>query len=58
MNLNPQVNIKVLDVDEAPLFSQPIYTFNVMEERMVNNIGSVKARDPDRANKTIRYADI
>ncbi|KAF3841743.1 hypothetical protein F7725_023694 [Dissostichus mawsoni] len=35
-----QVNIKVLDVDEAPLFSQPIYTFNVMEERMVNNIGS------------------
>ncbi|KAL3050625.1 hypothetical protein OYC64_012613 [Pagothenia borchgrevinki] len=51
-----QVNIKVLDVDEAPLFSQPIYTFNVMEERMVNNIGSVKARDPDRANKTIRYS--
>ncbi|KAK1905844.1 Cadherin-5, partial [Dissostichus eleginoides] len=51
-----QVNLKVLDVDEAPLFSQPIYTFNVMEERMVNNIGSVKARDPDRANKTIRYS--
>ncbi|KAI4795284.1 hypothetical protein KUCAC02_031522 [Chaenocephalus aceratus] len=51
-----QVNIKVLDVDEAPLFSQPIYTFNVMEERTVNNIGSVKAQDPDRANKTIRYS--
>ncbi|KAK5854344.1 hypothetical protein PBY51_015422 [Eleginops maclovinus] len=51
-----QVNIIVLDVDEAPLFSLPIYTFNVMEERMVNNIGAVKARDPDKANKTIRYS--
>ncbi|XP_031171880.1 cadherin-5 [Sander lucioperca] len=51
-----KVNIKVQDVDEAPVFSQPIYTFNVTEERIVSNIGTVIARDPDRANKRIRYS--
>lgn len=51
-----QVNIKVLDVDEAPVFSQPIYTFTVVEERSVNNIGTITARDPDKANKIIRYS--
>ncbi|XP_034040645.1 cadherin-5 [Thalassophryne amazonica] len=51
-----QINIRVVDVDEAPIFSKPIYTFNVLEERMVNNIGTVAARDPDRANKSIRYS--
>lgn len=51
-----QVIIKVLDVDEAPVFSQPIYTFNVVEERVVTNIGAVTARDPDKANKSIRYS--
>ncbi|KAG7512107.1 hypothetical protein JOB18_020379 [Solea senegalensis] len=50
-----QVNIKVLDVDEPPVFSKPIYTFNVMEERM-ENIGVITATDPDRAKKTIRYS--
>uniref|UniRef100_A0A4W6BVG3 Cadherin-5 n=1 Tax=Lates calcarifer TaxID=8187 RepID=A0A4W6BVG3_LATCA len=50
------VNIRVLDVDEPPVFSQPIYTFTVMEELIVNNIGTVTARDPDRANKRIRYS--
>ncbi|XP_039995704.1 cadherin-5 [Xiphias gladius] len=51
-----QVNIKVLDVDEPPVFSQPTYTFNVLEERIVQNIGKVTAKDPDRANKKIRYS--
>ncbi|CAB1413525.1 unnamed protein product [Pleuronectes platessa] len=51
-----QVNIKVLDVDEPPVFSQPIYTFKVVEERMVNNIGVITARDPDKAKLTIRYS--
>ncbi|GLD69635.1 cadherin-5-like protein [Lates japonicus] len=51
-----QVNIRVLDVDEPPVFSQSIYTFTVMEELLVNNIGTVTARDPDRANKRIRYS--
>ncbi|XP_029377051.1 cadherin-5 isoform X2 [Echeneis naucrates] len=51
-----QVNIKVLDVDEPPVFSQSIYTFSVVEERLVSNIGTVWARDPDKANKSIRYS--
>uniref|UniRef100_UPI0037E821B7 cadherin-5 n=1 Tax=Semicossyphus pulcher TaxID=241346 RepID=UPI0037E821B7 len=51
-----QVNVRVLDVDEPPIFSQPIYTFTVLEERVVSNIGTVTARDPDRANKSIRYS--
>ncbi|XP_029926702.1 cadherin-5 [Myripristis murdjan] len=51
-----QVNIRVIDVDEPPVFSKPIYSFNVMEEMMVNNIGMVTAKDPDRANKSIRYS--
>ncbi|XP_062326579.1 cadherin-5 [Osmerus eperlanus] len=51
-----QVVIQVLDVDEPPLFTRDIYTFSVKEETMVTNIGVVKARDPDRVNKTIRYS--
>ncbi|KAM7408338.1 hypothetical protein PAMA_002172 [Pampus argenteus] len=51
-----QVNIKVLDVDEPPVFSQLIYSFNVVEERLVKNVGMVTARDPDKANKSIRYS--
>ncbi|XP_035518944.1 cadherin-5 [Morone saxatilis] len=51
-----QVNIKVLDVDEPPVFSQPVYTFTVVEEQIVENIATVTARDPDRANKKIRYS--
>ncbi|XP_028325233.1 cadherin-5 [Gouania willdenowi] len=51
-----QVNIRVLDVDEPPVFSQPIYTFTVLEEIMVNNVGSVVANDPDRTKKSIRYS--
>lgn len=54
--LSALVNIKVLDVDEPPVFSQPIYTFTVVEERLVNNIGTITARDPDKANKSIRYS--
>ncbi|XP_030012153.1 cadherin-5 [Sphaeramia orbicularis] len=54
--LSALVNIRVLDVDEPPVFSQPIYTFTVVEERLVNNIGTITARDPDKANKSIRYS--
>ncbi|XP_010900042.2 cadherin-5 [Esox lucius] len=50
-----QVTIHVLDVDEKPEFSKSSYNFNVMEEMMVNNIGMVSARDPDKSNKSIRY---
>ncbi|XP_030297998.1 cadherin-5 [Sparus aurata] len=51
-----QIVIKVLDVDEPPVFSQEIYTFSVEEESIVGNIGRVTAKDPDAANKQIRYS--
>ncbi|KAM3606075.1 uncharacterized protein V6R79_010291 [Siganus canaliculatus] len=51
-----QVNIRVLDVDEPPVFTQNMYSFTVVEEKIVSNFGTVSARDPDRANKMIRYS--
>lgn len=51
---NLQVNVKVLDVDEPPVFSQLVYYFTVEEERLGTNFGTISARDPDRANKGIR----
>ncbi|XP_072246678.1 cadherin-5 [Leuresthes tenuis] len=51
-----QVIVRVLDVDEPPVFNQPIYTFTVLEEQIVNNFGKITAKDPDRANKTIQYS--
>lgn len=53
-HLNSQVNVKVIDVDEPPVFSQLIYSFTVEEESLGSNIGTISARDPDRANKGIR----
>uniref|UniRef100_A0A8C6WEB6 Cadherin domain-containing protein n=1 Tax=Neogobius melanostomus TaxID=47308 RepID=A0A8C6WEB6_9GOBI len=50
------VTIKVLDVDEPPVFSQPSYTFTVLEERDVQNIGMILATDPDKAKNAIRYS--
>lgn len=51
-----QVNVRVIDVDEPPMFTKPIYSFSVMEETMVTNIGAVSAKDPDKASKSIRYS--
>ncbi|XP_076016391.1 cadherin-5-like isoform X2 [Genypterus blacodes] len=51
-----QVNIRVLDIDEPPLFSKPVYSFNVLEEMIMSNIGVVTAKDPDKENKSIRYS--
>lgn len=53
---NAKVNIHVLDVNEPPVFSNLSYTFNVMEERIVNNIGKVSASDLDRAKENVRYS--
>lgn len=50
------VTIKVVDVDEPPVFSQPSYTFTVLEERVVQNIGMILATDPDKAKNIIRYS--
>lgn len=50
------VTVKVQDVDEPPVFSQPSYTFTVLEERIVQNIGMILATDPDKAKNIIRYS--
>ncbi|XP_004076995.2 cadherin-5 [Oryzias latipes] len=51
-----QVTVEVTDVDEPPVFSETVYTFKVLEEHIVDQIGIIKASDPDRANKSIRYS--
>uniref|UniRef100_A0A8C8DRQ6 Cadherin-5 n=1 Tax=Oryzias sinensis TaxID=183150 RepID=A0A8C8DRQ6_9TELE len=51
-----QVTVEVTDVDEPPVFSETVYTFKVQEEHIVDQIGTIKASDPDRANKSIRYS--
>ncbi|XP_041866187.1 cadherin-5 [Melanotaenia boesemani] len=53
-----QVTIRVLDVDEPPVFTLPIYNFTVVEEQVVNKIGIVTATDPDKIKKSIRYSII
>ncbi|KAJ0004792.1 hypothetical protein NQD34_011006 [Periophthalmus magnuspinnatus] len=50
------VTIHVLDVDEPPVFTRSSYNFVVEEEKIVQNIGTVSATDPDRAKNTIRYS--
>ncbi|XP_069778600.1 cadherin-7-like isoform X1 [Narcine bancroftii] len=51
------VKINVLDIDEAPLFLSPTYTFRVQENQETGAfVGEVKAKDPDIANNPIRYS--
>ncbi|KAF7242793.1 Cadherin-5 [Varanus komodoensis] len=50
-----KVNIKVLDIDEPPVFHQSSYTFRVQEESDIKKtIGCVSATDPDKAKREIR----
>ncbi|XP_036417163.1 cadherin-5-like [Colossoma macropomum] len=52
-----QVHITVIDVDEPPVFSKAEYTFDVQEGPIRNKvIGSVSARDPDKANYRMKYS--
>lgn len=55
---NFQVTVEVTDVDEPPVFSETVYTFKVLEEHIVDQIGIIKASDPDRANKSIRCGTV
>ncbi|KAJ0066811.1 hypothetical protein NL108_002862 [Boleophthalmus pectinirostris] len=50
------VTIRVTDVDEPPVFSPPTYNFTVLEETIVQNIGTISATDPDKARNMIRYS--
>lgn len=50
-----RVIIKIIDVDEPPVFTHPSYTFTVQEEgAMKISIGCVSASDPDKARRKIR----
>ncbi|XP_033844470.1 cadherin-8 isoform X2 [Periophthalmus magnuspinnatus] len=50
------VKIVVLDSDEPPVFSKPMYLLEVKENAPINTvIGSVTARDPDSSGSAVRY---
>ncbi|XP_053555592.1 cadherin-5 [Bombina bombina] len=52
-----EVIINVLDVDEPPVFSKPFYQFQVNEDTVPQStiIGFVSAKDPDAANRQVKY---
>ncbi|XP_048795356.1 cadherin-12 isoform X1 [Lagopus muta] len=50
------VKINVLDMDEPPVFSKPLYTMEVYEDTPVGTIiGAVTAQDLDAGSSSIRY---
>ncbi|XP_041488083.1 cadherin-12 isoform X1 [Microtus oregoni] len=50
------VKISVLDVDEPPVFSKPLYTMEVYEDTPVGTIiGAVTAQDLDMGSSAVRY---
>lgn len=48
-----RVIINVTDVDEPPSFQQPFYHFQLWENQKKPLIGSVRAKDPDAARRSI-----
>ncbi|XP_023594650.1 cadherin-12 isoform X2 [Trichechus manatus latirostris] len=50
------LKISVLDVDEPPVFSKPLYTMEVYEDTPVGTIiGAVTAQDLDVGSSAVRY---
>ncbi|KAB0396367.1 hypothetical protein E2I00_014375 [Balaenoptera physalus] len=50
------VKISVLDVDEPPVFSKPLYTMEVYEDTPIGTIiGAVTAQDLDVGSSAVRY---
>ncbi|XP_008936952.1 PREDICTED: cadherin-12-like, partial [Merops nubicus] len=50
------VKINVLDMEEPPVFSKPVYTMEVYEDTPVGTIiGAVTAQDLDAGSSLIRY---
>ncbi|XP_040833586.1 cadherin-12 [Ochotona curzoniae] len=50
------VKISVLDVDEPPVFTKPLYTMEVFEDTPVGTIiGAVTAQDLDVGSSAVRY---
>uniref|UniRef100_A0A3B1IF99 Cadherin 7 n=1 Tax=Astyanax mexicanus TaxID=7994 RepID=A0A3B1IF99_ASTMX len=51
------IKVIVEDVNEPPVFSNPVYKMTVSEAAKVGDIiGTVTAHDPDTANSVIRYS--
>lgn len=50
-----RVIINIMDVDEPPIFQQPFYHFQLRENLKKPLIGSVQAKDPDAAQRSIGY---
>lgn len=51
-----RVVIDILDVDEPPVFQKHFYHFLLKENQKKNLIGSVLAKDPDKAGRKIGYS--
>ncbi|KAM4833609.1 cadherin-5 [Thomomys bottae] len=51
-----RVVINISDVDEPPIFQQPFYHFQLLENQKKPLVGSVMARDPDEARLPIGYS--
>ena len=56
LSATASVAVKILDVNEAPVFEQESYAFELAENRIGPvELGAVSATDPD-AGDTVRYA--
>lgn len=51
-----KVTINVLDVDEPPVFLRRFYHFQLPENQKKPRIGTVVAKDPDKAQRSIGYS--
>lgn len=51
-----KITINVLDVDEPPVFQRRFYHFQLPENQKKPLIGTVVAKDPDKAQRNIGYS--
>ncbi|XP_031196939.1 cadherin-5 [Mastomys coucha] len=51
-----KITINVLDVDEPPVFQRRFYHFQLPENQKKPLIGTVVAKDPDKARRNIGYS--
>ncbi|XP_038953616.1 cadherin-5 isoform X1 [Rattus norvegicus] len=51
-----KIIINVLDVDEPPVFQRRFYHFHLPENKKKPLIGTVVAKDPDKAQRSIGYS--
>ncbi|XP_006978546.2 cadherin-5 isoform X2 [Peromyscus maniculatus bairdii] len=51
-----KITINVMDVDEPPVFQRRFYHFQLPENQKKPRIGTVVAKDPDKAQRNIGYS--